>query len=259
MLSKGDKVSGSYKGKPFNAIITKVLRGGEKCHFTTVGFEGGDKTLIGPDRGLKPASFEGSLPEEPKGPILHVGDHVTTEWKGEIVKGVISKVGPKKVEMRFWQKADGQGIKGHPSFFKLAQHELPEDPAAAQLADWEVRNYHYYARMSEETPAFSADIFYMGNKVFRAGNHGTGGPNQYDPYDHRLAVKLDALEAKMHEVFTSIFHNDRCAFDVLDTWVEWYVNDRPYGITLEAYIKDAYAFLFEKAPAPTPIHLGSPA
>ena len=41
----------------------------------------------------------------------------------------------------------------------------------------ELRKVKYSASLSEETAAFTADLYFDGKKVGTASNHGTGGPN----------------------------------------------------------------------------------
>ena len=53
----------------------------------------------------------------------------------------------------------------------------------------ELRKVEYSARLSEETPAFSADIWIDGVWAGHARNHGQGGPTMIGP--RALALRLD--------------------------------------------------------------------
>lgn len=55
----------------------------------------------------------------------------------------------------------------------------------------ELRNIQVYARLSEETTAFTATIYIDGKKVGWAKNDGQGGCTNYGPYDH---TKWDLLK-----------------------------------------------------------------
>jgi hypothetical protein len=54
----------------------------------------------------------------------------------------------------------------------------------------ELRKVEYSARLSEETSAFSADVWIDGVKAGQASNHGHGGPTLITP--QALSQRLDA-------------------------------------------------------------------
>ena len=66
----------------------------------------------------------------------------------------------------------------------------------------ELKGFKHYARLSEETVAFDANLYVDGKKVGTACNRGTGGENSiYVPSD--LYAKLDAYAKALPPVQTS--------------------------------------------------------
>lgn len=75
--------------------------------------------------------------------------------------------------------------------------------AAAQLVPQmvvELRKIKHSASLSEETNAFTADLYFDGVKVGTARNHGTGGPNDIDFNDRASQERFSAFIAEQPPV-----------------------------------------------------------
>lgn len=76
--------------------------------------------------------------------------------------------------------------------------------AAAQLTPRklvvELRKVKYSASLSEETSAFTAELYFDGKKVGYASNHGTGGPNDVDFIDRADGERFAAFIAEQPPV-----------------------------------------------------------
>lgn len=57
----------------------------------------------------------------------------------------------------------------------------------------ELRRYSSNARLSEETIAYSADVYVDGVKVGHSSNHGTGGPDNVVIPDAKMRAKVEAF------------------------------------------------------------------
>lgn len=73
------------------------------------------------------------------------------------------------------------------------------------MAKVELRNVTHNRRLSEETPAFAADVFIDGKKAGEVRNNGCGGANFYHPPAllfalNGIALKEPALVAEWGEV-----------------------------------------------------------
>jgi hypothetical protein len=59
----------------------------------------------------------------------------------------------------------------------------------------EVKNIHHSARLSEETYAYSADVYVDGKLLCKVSNHGTGGPDETWPAKGRTHADIEAVDA----------------------------------------------------------------
>lgn len=59
----------------------------------------------------------------------------------------------------------------------------------------ELRNVHYYPRMSEETNAFDATVYMDGKPAFMVSNRGTGGCDDYAPVARGPYASYDGMRA----------------------------------------------------------------
>jgi hypothetical protein len=233
MIKNGDKVSGTYNGEPFNAIILEGTRfANGPIVFRTVGREGGDVTLKGTGLMVTPACFAGEFPKDGNAKFSK-GDHVTTVYNGETYKCVVTKVG-KLVHTVMWGDPS-LGLKGPSHTFTAAHFELMPDPNPDPMADWEVRNYHEYPKMSRDCTAMSCDVFYKGVKVIRAMNHGQDSMN-----DYLHLADCPAIATCAHKTLTDLVTDlhPHMFIDAHDDWIRWYVSYRPFGVTLRKFAAD---------------------
>ena len=56
----------------------------------------------------------------------------------------------------------------------------------------ELRSITHNTRLSEETPAYAADLYVDGVKAAHLSNHGTGGPDMCHWLDRAIEAKVDA-------------------------------------------------------------------
>ncbi|TAN14749.1 MAG: hypothetical protein EPN37_11520 [Chitinophagaceae bacterium] len=59
----------------------------------------------------------------------------------------------------------------------------------------ELKGIHYSAQLSEETSAFSANLYINGYKVGTASNHGHGGATNYTPFNEKGRQLIKEVEA----------------------------------------------------------------
>lgn len=125
--------------------------------------------------------------------------------------------------------------------FRYSDHPLPADEPSV-MDKWTIKSYKDFGN-GDETPSFSAEIALNGKVVIIAGNHGTGGPNNYHPaklgdgkyWEHTDQLKADAKA--WGKQFGYPYD-----FEVEDTWVEWAGRERKYGKLAVDYFKEYPTF-----------------
>src|SRR5262252_3105022 len=67
----------------------------------------------------------------------------------------------------------------------------------------ELRKVRESRSLSEETPAYTADVFVDGKRFCTASNHGQGGPDMHHPFtaDRTFRTRLEALEKLIAETY----------------------------------------------------------
>lgn len=90
----------------------------------------------------------------------------------------------------------------------------------------ELKNLKIYDKMSEETLAFTADVYVNGKKVAYAQNEGCGGATHYNAYyqaDRALLVEAEAycnaLPSTKHEFGWKTVELPQSLESVIDAWV----------------------------------------
>jgi len=90
----------------------------------------------------------------------------------------------------------------------------------------ELKNLKIYDKMSEETLAFTADVYVNGKKVAYAKNDGCGGCTNYNAYsqaDRALLVEAEgycnALPSTKHEFGGKTVELPQSLESVIDAWV----------------------------------------
>ena len=155
------------------------------------------------------------------------GDRVEFLFKGENTYGVVLR-GGKKLKVVI----DGgiNIVEGPAGLFYHSNKELPKDPPNP-MDKWSIKKYK--AIEGNDGYCFSAIIYYEEKPVLEVHNSGNGGPNVY--YGLSDARYMKELE-NATKAWVKQFNNDD-HFEIEDLWVEWYVSQRPYGVTAEMYLK----------------------
>jgi hypothetical protein len=154
------------------------------------------------------------------------GDRVEAAHKGETLYGVVVR-GGKKVTMR----VDGNEteLKGPASLFHTSTRPLPTSTPSV-MDKWGVKGYKEIEGHGD-SPTFHAKITLNGKVVGEAMNDGWGGCNCYRFNDRELDSQFhaDVKAWVAHFGYADMFEPD-------DSWVDWYVLERPYGVTADKYI-----------------------
>jgi hypothetical protein len=114
---------------------------------------------------------------------------------------------------------------------------LAIDTKKTPMDCYEVRKFKSAEHLSEETLAFSAEIWKAGRPILRVSNDGHGGSNRIVPlegYNYDVVHQAVKDSSEWFEAFTG----RQSAIETLDTWVLWFATKRPYGVTAEDYLKE---------------------
>lgn len=101
----------------------------------------------------------------------------------------------------------------------------------------ELKSLRIYERMSEETIAFTADLFVNGKKVAYAKNDGCGGSTFYHPYPQADKQLLDAAEIYCQKLPEKEGFSQNLE-DVIDDWVYRVYNEKIEKKAKERLAKD---------------------
>ena len=161
------------------------------------------------------------------------GDRVETTHKGKLLLGVVRSVTGTALKMVL----DGgkSEIGGPPSLFRKSDAPLPSD-GPSPMDRWGMTAYKEYARMSEETTAFSAVITLDGVNVILAGNTGKGGCNDYTPLrgvPHGMVNEFLADAVAWAKVAGA-----ESTSGADESWIHFVVNEKPYGVTAAAKFEE---------------------
>jgi len=143
--------------------------------------------------------------------------------------GVVIKGGSKNIRVI----KDGGKIElsGNIRAFARTNKPLPKDKPNS-MDKWSVSGYKSFEEMSDETTCFHAVIRLNGVAVLTAENRGEGGCNFYHgKREYQEQFVKDAKEWVKKFGYPDMIEPE-------DTWIEWYVNYRPYGVTGEQHIKE---------------------
>ena len=153
-----------------------------------------------------------------------------------VTNAVVVKVSTKRVEVVPVGKPELR-ISGPAQCFMPANFELPyPEPSQTSMDGYEVRNYKEYPRLSQETIAYNADIFLNGVKVACADNRGNGGCDCFTPANGFTQADVANLQKRAKAWWQECGGNVN-AFETTDKWLDWYVNQKPCGITAKAYVQ----------------------
>ena len=167
------------------------------------------------------------------------GDRVEYTQKGETKYGVVLKGGAKKITVVL----DGGQLQvsGHPDCFKLSDKPLAVDTVKTPMDKYSVVGYRE-VRGHDDSQAFEAFIAKDGKKILSAFDSGHGGGVEY----HRVNGSEDEEQFYSDvKAWARQFFPEDNGYGSADCWIEWYVNQRPYGVTAQAYWDDYKAMLNE--------------
>lgn len=160
------------------------------------------------------------------------GDRVEFPHENQTIYGVISRGGtkPKIIE-------DGgmveYGVPLH--LIKLSDKPLRKGPEHP-MDKWKITKYKENPSFSEETICFKAEITKNGKRVIAAENNGTGGCNSYYPLTGGYEIVREFEEASKQWLLDHGKPEERC-FEPSDDWINWKVNQEPYGVTANDYVE----------------------
>lgn len=182
-----------------------------------------------------PAAFtrsEAPLPADSpfNAPIEQKGARVQFEHEGRALQGIVIKGDMFEARIR----AGLMEITIPQGDFQKSDIEVPLDPPTP-MDRWSVRKYKPVNALSEETIAFTAEILLDGRKVIDASNQGHGGCNTY----HGERQYIDQLEADA-TVWATLCGDERPS-ESADTWVGWYGEDKPIGVTATEHFAESKA------------------
>jgi len=115
-----------------------------------------------------------------------------------------------------------------------------ETDPPSPMDKWSVYKYRE-VRGHDDSQPFEAQILLNNKRVIYASNDGWGGGNEYQP-DYKNNVS-DEVVTHLHadaKVWAVQF-GDLNPFEPIDTWIYWYVHERPLGITAAKHIADNVA------------------
>jgi len=226
-MKKGDRIQDT-KGR--TGYVSKV---GAKI---TMLLDGAMQQCAGPPACFKPSNAK----HEPKAQAVtnaswKKGDRVKTKQNGEYVHGVIRRGGAGKVAMIM----DGgeYEIAGPAHIFEASNEPLATaNEPPSPMDKYEIKKYRPAPQVSEETLAFSAEIWCDGKPFLHAQNQGCGGCNMYHPLGHgNLVDSAERQIAADAEAWAKLNGMEGQAFEIVDSWVSWYTESRPHGCTAKQY------------------------
>lgn len=160
------------------------------------------------------------------------GDRVEFDDNGVTKYGVVSKGGAKKIEVI----ADGAEfiVKGHAAGFRPSNQPIPMDSEPSPMDDYGVKGYKEFK--SFDGGGFNAYITYKGKKILEAFDEGNGGEVSTHgiggtPYSRSPEEEKFYADAKAW----AIQFGDSNGFGAVGMWFDWYVHERPYGVTARMY------------------------
>lgn len=159
------------------------------------------------------------------------GDRVEiTAKNGEILHGTVIRGGKTVTAV-----IDGRAtrVKGPASAFRTSDRPVPAPPPSA-MDKWAVKSYREIPGHGD-TPTFHARITLEGEAVAEAMNDGHGGANDYHFRDNELRRRFldDCRE------WAEKFAPEGMNLNEPDSmWLDWYVFERPYGKSPEAFLRE---------------------
>lgn len=161
------------------------------------------------------------------------GDRVEFAEKGVKKYGVVLKGGSKKIEVI----VDGAEfiVKGSPKAFRPSDQPIPTDTEASPMDDYGVTGYKEFKTF--DGGGFNAYVTYKGKKILEAFDQGCGGEVEFHPVDKNENYWNSPAQKKFHEDAKAwaIQFGDKNGFGAMGLWIDWYIHERPYGVTARMY------------------------
>lgn len=173
------------------------------------------------------------------------GTHVQYRDQDGLHQGIVVK-GTTKPNGRVTVMLIGGRMKamGPVTAFTPCTIDIPTDEPSPMDA-YSVSNYREFPQMSQETIAFVARVKYQGKVILEARNDGCGGCTYF--YGNQSAEKQ--FQEDLRQWAKQFGGEDLTEKD--DYWLRWWVDERPYGITARASIKQ-----FNESMAKYRVHTG---
>jgi len=164
-------------------------------------------------------------------------DRVKCIFDNDYQHGIVMKGGSKKIRVVLdgnGSLADRDVVTGHVSLFKPSSKPVPVDTESTPMDDYKVIGYKEFNELSDETIAMHAIIKYKGKKIIDVCNDGQGGENMYHPMLSDKSWNYVRKALSDADQWAQQFGEDK-PFEALDSWIGWYVRERPFGITSRVY------------------------
>ena len=158
------------------------------------------------------------------------GDRVEVSHKGKTLYGVVKRGGANKIHVVL----DGaeREVTAPARLFKLSQHPLAKDEPNI-MDKYSVKGYKDFG-MGNDSLIFKATILKDGVPILSVANSGWGGCNEYHPINRQTQEILGEFFTDVRKWVKEFGHADM--IEPEDTWVDWWQNLRPYGVTAKNYI-----------------------
>ena len=125
-------------------------------------------------------------------------------------------------------------IKAQAWCFDPSDKPLPTaNEPASPMDKYEIKKYKEAKHLSEETIAFSAEIWYDGKPFLHAQNRGHGGCNLYSTMQG-AAIRCHEAEQQFIKDAEAWARQNGAKGDLIevhDIWIAWHTHRRPHGET----------------------------
>lgn len=174
------------------------------------------------------ARYEQDFMTITKGNYVEFEDKDGTKHQGYVVKG------GNKPSVLYDQ--GNKQCSGPAHLFTLIDAPVLTADEPSVMDDWAVSKYKEYKGMSQETIAFTADIYYKGESVFTVRNDGQGGSMELNlhKYDERHKTLRETFNKNAVEWAKQFGLKDE-PFEIDEDWVHWYANDRILGVNARTH------------------------
>jgi len=167
---------------------------------------------------------------------LRKGQQVTFKQGGETKKGVVERGGKTKATVVLFGNPE-KAVRGSIFCFTPTEFDLVEDPSPDPMAGYEIRNHRIVPKMCDDTIAYHAEVWKDGEKIIEASNNGGGGPDNFWPCQKGSTFAVVKAFQDDADAWARECGRNK-PFESGGMWVEWYVNQRPYGVTARAYMQE---------------------